>query len=466
MDPPTRAELKALEGTEWAGIYVLDQKAGYARITSSLDGKLFTIQSTMKLTVRAFGTTQEMNLEDRKVFDLGTDLLQSQDTLFIQGSQRIHVRLEAKGTRATVTKSVSGEVSTEEIDRPEVRLSHALAGALLIRRGKTEVGARINYLIFEAMPPFTRTLKVESFLLETNSRLVNGVNLPTYTWRTRILEQDTEIDSIFNDQGVTLRTTMMKLMVLRAEPEALAKSLESIPDVLNLSMIRTNRNLGKASDLSSLTLKIQIDSPPDALLNSRAFIIDRNEQTLTMHFLRRELPTPGILDPNALDFPEVYVQASPMIQADHSEITAAAKRIIGTVKSPREKVALLLKHVYQNVRKTYRAQLSNALDVLRKPEGDCTEHTVLFVALARAAGIPARPVVGLTYTATSGGGFGGHAWAEVYLSGKWYPVDPTANQLAADPSHIPLAVGNLEQLSKISRYIGTLKIEVLALEVR
>jgi len=43
------------------------------------------------------------------------------------------------------------------------------------------------------------------------------------------------------------------------------------------------------------------------------------------------------------------------------------------------------------------ARLSNAIEVLEHLQGDCTEHSILFIGLARAAGIPAREVAGLVY---------------------------------------------------------------------
>ncbi len=41
--------------------------------------------------------------------------------------------------------------------------------------------------------------------------------------------------------------------------------------------------------------------------------------------------------------------------------------------------------------------IPNALEVLESKKGDCNEHTVLFNALARAAGIPAKTAVGVVY---------------------------------------------------------------------
>jgi len=52
---------------------------------------------------------------------------------------------------------------------------------------------------------------------------------------------------------------------------------------------------------------------------------------------------------------------------------------------------------------------------------NCCDHAALAVALMRAAGIPARPVLG-------GPGGNDHAWVEVYdINGNWVPVDPTGN---------------------------------------
>jgi hypothetical protein len=316
------------------------------------------------------------------------------------------------------------------------------------------------------MPPYSREVAFSTKLISAKAIEVGGVPIDTYRWRTDILEQGTSLETVLNGQGRLIQTTMMKLMVLRSEPEEMAKTLESVPDVLNLSMVRADQNLGKPNDLDSVKMKIAIKDPPKALLQSNLKILSRDESQITIEIKRRAIPDQineiGLVDEKTSH----YLEASPMIQSDHVEIRSVAEDLIRGLTSSKSKIERILSHVHGNIRKTYRAQLSNALDVLRKPEGDCTEHTVLFVALVRAIGIPARPVMGLTYTRTSGGGFGGHAWAEVFIGGQWYAVDPTANQMSADPSHIPLATGNLEELSKISKYIGSLKIEILGSKAR
>src|SRR2546426_3966679 len=68
-----------------------------------------------------------------------------------------------------------------------------------------------------------------------------------------------------------------------------------------------------------------------------------------------------------------------------------------------------------------------ALRALEARLGDCNEHAVLYVALARAAGLPARTAAGLVPVH---GRFYYHAWAEVYL-GDWVAVDPMLDEFPA-----------------------------------
>ncbi|WP_123039422.1 transglutaminase domain-containing protein [Cohnella candidum] len=58
-------------------------------------------------------------------------------------------------------------------------------------------------------------------------------------------------------------------------------------------------------------------------------------------------------------------------------------------------------------------------------KGVCIDYARLYAAMARAVDLDVRVVTGQGYDGR--GGFGAHAWNEVYLSetGKWVPLDPT-----------------------------------------
>jgi transglutaminase-like putative cysteine protease len=76
---------------------------------------------------------------------------------------------------------------------------------------------------------------------------------------------------------------------------------------------------------------------------------------------------------------------------------------------------------------------------LETRRGDSSDRSVMFVAMARSIGLPARPVAGLVY---AGGRFQFRAWAEVFVD-RWIAVDPTLGQFPADANHIRLLTDGL-----------------------
>jgi transglutaminase-like putative cysteine protease len=95
--------------------------------------------------------------------------------------------------------------------------------------------------------------------------------------------------------------------------------------------------------------------------------------------------------------------------------------------------------------------------VLETRKGDCNEHGTLFTALARAAGIPTKLVLGLVFL---DGKFYYHAWNEAFV-GKWIAIDPTFGQFPADASHIKFVEGNLNKSAEILRLVGKIELDVV-----
>ena len=68
-------------------------------------------------------------------------------------------------------------------------------------------------------------------------------------------------------------------------------------------------------------------------------------------------------------------------------------------------------------------------EIVERGHAECRGYTLLFTALCRAAGVPARPVWGLAKLpgteSNPKGAFASHNWCEVYVNGcGWVPVDP------------------------------------------
>ena len=151
-----------------------------------------------------------------------------------------------------------------------------------------------------------------------------------------------------------------------------------------------------------------------------------------------------------------------LVDAKHAQIQATAAEITKDAATDWDKAGRIYRWVYENIEKTSVLSVPSALNVLQARQGDCNEHTVLFTALARAAGVPTRIAIGLVYSDELNG-FGYHAWPEVY-AGHWIPMDPTLGQEIADATHIKLLNGGIDQWPRLVAYIGQAKIEVLGVE--
>ncbi len=69
---------------------------------------------------------------------------------------------------------------------------------------------------------------------------------------------------------------------------------------------------------------------------------------------------------------------------------------------------------------------TSAVDTLIEQVGVCRDFAHLMIALCRAVNIPARFATGIDYGAAPElGACDFHAYVEVYLSGRWYIVDPS-----------------------------------------
>jgi hypothetical protein len=152
-----------------------------------------------------------------------------------------------------------------------------------------------------------------------------------------------------------------------------------------------------------------------------------------------------------------YLRPEPLIQSGDHRVRAQARQIAGRERDPARLAARLTDWVYGHVEKRPTVSVPSAVRVLAERRGDCNEHTVLYVALARAAGLPARAAAGLVYLDRR---FYYHAWPEVWL-GDWVAVDPTLDQFPADATHLRFVGGGLARQVELVRLIGKLKLEVL-----
>jgi transglutaminase-like putative cysteine protease len=191
----------------------------------------------------------------------------------------------------------------------------------------------------------------------------------------------------------------------------------------------------------------------------------------TLLTVRARLPAataPARDTPRSVPAPDpALVAATAAVDADHPAVAALARQVAGSAPGRYAAALLLSAEVGRRLAKVYGASQDRASDVLAAGRGDCTEHALLFVALARALGIPARQVHGLVYVDAGGAGGGRHAlawhaWAEVLSGGEWIALDPTLGQPVADATHLALGSGGEVDTAGLLGALRVVTVEVKA----
>ncbi len=125
-----------------------------------------------------------------------------------------------------------------------------------------------------------------------------------------------------------------------------------------------------------------------------------------------------------------FLQPEPEIQVDDPEIRSTLRRIHadeGTVKERLQRIYELTSGLTQ---KPFKGT-TDALTALRLGEASCNGKSRLFVALARASGVPAQLIGGLVMH--PGSKRTSHQWVQAYVGGHWVPFDPTNHHFAELP---------------------------------
>ncbi|MBU4211657.1 MAG: transglutaminase family protein [Kiritimatiellae bacterium] len=212
-------------------------------------------------------------------------------------------------------------------------------------------------------------------------------------------------------------------------------------------------------------LKIQINGAsisPQDFASPRQIIADQEDRRVCLTVRAQAGPSQPAVRGSVPEALRPLLASSPALQADHPAMLRQARAIIGDETNSWVVAQAIGDWVFRVIEKKTTVSLPSALDVLARREGDCNEHTYLFVALARAAGLPARIHVGLVYSEMDGapGAFYYHAWPSVYV-GEWVELDPTLGQKTVDATHISVAQGEIADQLKLLGLMGQVSVEIV-----
>ena len=439
------------------GVYLGGGKVGWMHASFVSGEEEAVLSVELEAQVAGMGSTAAILLrEQRRYAGRGGRL---RNLAFSQRADagEVTVTGKARGDTLVLQTKAGGVATPSEVPVTET-LRGALAPQALARSGN--VGAEERYTHFDAS--VQRNVAVVHRVEAVESRLVGGIETQVVRVVSSYPDLGIEEASWIDRSGLVLETRVGGFFVARLEPRDVAKKRTYQQDLLVSAVVQVPEPIANQEALQSLTLRFSgfgKNLPP---ASQRQQVVQK-DGGVVLH-LRRDPPLarrPLSTSPWHGELAQ-FVEATPFVQSDAPAIRAAAIRAVGDASDLASAVARLTHFVFEHIKDEYVPAYSNALDALTSGRGDCTEHSVLFVALARALNIPARVAVGIAYWPV-GHGFGWHAWAEVFDGQRWVSVDPTWNQPEADVTHVKLAGGSAAQQARIVMLLGRLKIEQLAM---
>ena len=448
LDKPPLAE-------QWFGIYVDNERVGFYRqkISEIADGYRMEGDGSVRMKVMGFSKEASM----RETYQVAKNLtLRSFDVEQTINGVSSHVSGKAGDGSLRVKNESNGKVTEKQLKF----------------RGELYPGPALN--IFPLMRDVTPGKSYKTSTFDEEEVKIKEVRIsilgeekdpdghPALKLRNNLypfVNNDIWVDA----QGKTLIESVRDgLVTTKAEDSkllgpfvgALAVSKKDL--IYDFSLVRVDPPIRDLAKLTGLTIEISGWSDALPLLQEGGQSVKKSGEGRIVVKTGSAVP----LHPasSAAEIKETYLKPAEKIESNAPEIAAKAKELAKGKVDARE-ISRTLAAWTADWLKDSIDDGGGARDSLTLRSGNCQTHARLYTALARAAGIPTRFVSGLVYQ--EGKGFLYHSWTESLLGGAWVAVDPTYNQLPADPTHIKFFEGSsLDDMAPIIAIIGRIRITV------
>jgi hypothetical protein len=441
-------------GEEWLGLYFQGRKVGSSHLVKTpLPGGGHRFAAETRLAIAPGADPMELDVQAE--LDAG-HALRAFDFAAAAGASVTKVRGTVDGRRLDLAVESGGAESRRTLELEGPPVLRAFDGPLLARQD-LRPGATFRYRAFDPMTQSDQEVEVE--VVGPDRLVAMGHEVPVTRLRQRV--SGVALDSWINARGEVLRQEMgLGIVAIRETKEEARWGVGR--EAVDLAAATTIPVDGLPPRVDRA---VRLDVVLEGVDDTGDFTLDdghRQRREGERLWVRLEDASAGApLRPGEAALAP-FLAAAPLVEADHPDVRAAAAAATAgatdTLDASRRLVAWLRRHVEQ---KTV-AGVPGALETLRTRAGDCNEHSALFAALARAAGVPTRIVAGVAYR---DGRFSYHAWNEVWAGGgRWVSVDATWGQIPADVGHLRFVTGGLDRHVDLLRLMGRLRIRVLSLE--
>jgi hypothetical protein len=439
------------ERDRWMNIFQNRRKIGFSHTVFSGKGGKYHLQETVFMRINTLGMVQDIHLDTKAM--LNPDFTLSEIAFEVRsGLFDFAVTGAVSGNMLSLkTKNAEG---ARTIDIKIEKKPYLVSGILdAVKSAGLKTGETFFFDIFDPATMGQETVSVTVIGKEDIQIMGEKKNATIVTLNFKGAAQMAWID----DSGEVLKEE--GLLGIKMEKTSRQDALFGLPaesseDLTEVASVESNVMIENPEQLERLEVAISGISYEELRIAGGRQHFKDNVLVIEKESLSdmSRVPDMTALSENEKSF----LKPAPFIQSDHEKIRNLAKEIVSPEDSPAEKVSKIMGWIHENIEKRPVLSLPDAISTLENRMGDCNEHSVLFAALARAAGIPAKVEAGLVYLR---GRFYYHAWNLVY-AGRWITADSLFGQFPADVTHIRFSTGDQQQQLDLMGIIGKVKLEV------
>jgi len=477
---PSPAGSKAVaDETEYLAIFMEDKKVGHAIQSRVVSGNKVTTTEDVSITISRGGFSMTVEMTETSIETTSGEPLGFESTQKLGASvMKMTGQVDKQGNVSMTTTSMGNEQKST-IQWPQGAVMAEGLRLLTLKKGLKE-GTQYSAKIFS--PGVMQAVDTEvSIGAEQKVDLLGRVVTLREVKTTLIMPGAGKVVSTsYVDRDLKMQKNIMPIAGIQVEMVACAREFalgkNDVLELIDRMFLKSPEPLNNLASAKSITYYLSpVKGASDFTIPSNG-----NQKVRRLDGGKMILKIAPVAAPSGAKFPYKGTDAAILeamkptrfLQSDNEQVIDLARRAVGGTKDAAEAARKIEEFVSQYIEnRSLSVGYASAAEVVASRQGDCSEFAVLTAAMCRAVGIPAQVVAGVAYVDDFMGqrGFGGHAWTQAYIGGKWVGLDASfrgGGRGGYDAGHIILAAGNGEpgDLFNMAPTLGQFKIDKLTVE--
>ena len=479
---PSPAGSKAVaDETEYFAVFMEEKKVGHAIQSRVVSENKVTTSEDVSITISRGGISMTVEMKETSIETTSGEPLGFESTQKLGAMVMKMTGQVDKQGKVTLTTTSMGTEQKSTLQWPQGAVMSEGLRLLTLKKGLKE-GTQYSVKIFS--PGIMQAVDTQiSIGSEQKVDLLGRVVTLREVTTTLIMPGAGEVVSTsYVDRDLRMQKSIMPIAGMQVEMVACAREFalgqNDVLELIDKMFLASPEPLNNLASAKSITYNLSpVKGASDFTIPS-----NDNQRAQRLNNGKIILKVEPVAAPARVKFPYKGTDAAILeameptrfLQSDSKQIIELARRAIGGTKDAAEaarKIEAFVAGYIEN--RNLSVGYASAAEVAASRQGDCSEFAVLTAAMCRAVGIPAQVVAGVAYVDDFLGqrGFGGHAWTQAYIGGKWVGLDASfrgAGRGGYDAGHIALAVGNGEpgDLFNLAPTLGQFKIDKVTVEKR